>query len=312
MAIYFVRKLMMEVLIKLNKFNDHLKQSAVMIEKAIDKVLPTENKHPSILHEAMRYSAFAGGKRIRPIMVLEAAKIFGLAPEKAIFTACGIEMIHTYSLIHDDLPLMDDDDFRRGKPTCHKVFGDAIALLAGDALLTNAFTVIAQNAKVEGISAVAVLDVIDKISEAAGSLGMVGGQTVDFESCGKRIDKDTLIYIDTHKTGCLIRASLWSGARLAEAKAQDLDTIDKFGEKLGLIFQIKDDILDVTGDEKVLGKPVGSDEKNLKNTFPQVVGYENSLQIAEKLSKEAKQLLAAYKNNDFFIQLVDFLLNRNY
>lgn len=297
---------------RLKQFNEILKQEARIIDSALDFYLPKENAYPDILHRAMRYSALSGGKRLRPIMVMESAKLFGLPIEKVIPTACGIEMIHTYSLIHDDLPAMDNDDFRRGKPTCHKVFKEAIALLAGDALLTNAFSTIARNARIEGISPLAVVDVIEKISEEAGSLGMVGGQTVDIETSGTNIDKDTLYYIDTHKTGCLIRASLWSGARLAEASLNDLKVMEEYGEKIGLIFQIVDDILDVKGDEKLLGKPVGSDIRNQKNTFPSIYGYEKSLELLEKLSIEAKELMTGFNDNGFFIQLVDFLKKRQY
>jgi geranylgeranyl diphosphate synthase type II len=302
----------MEVLKRLDEFEKFLNQRAKMVDAALDFYLPRENDYPGKIHQAMRYSTLAGGKRLRPVMVMESAKLFGLPFEKVLPTACGIEMIHTYSLIHDDLPVMDNDDFRRGKPTCHRVFGDAVALLAGDALLTHAFSVIARNSDIDGISPLAVIDVIKRVSKDAGSNGMVGGQTVDIESTGVSIDKETLLYIDRHKTGCMICASLWSGARLAEAPAQDLKVMDDYGEKIGLIFQIVDDILDINGDEKLLGKPIGSDVKNHKNTFPSVYGFQESLEMVEKLSQEAKDLVSRFDNNEFFIQLVDFLQSRSY
>ncbi|TYP51642.1 polyprenyl synthetase family protein [Thermosediminibacter litoriperuensis] len=296
----------------MKNFEIELKETGKIIEKALDFYLPKSDEYPQKIHEAMRYSTFNGGKRIRPVLTMKAAELFGLQGDKVIPTACGIEMIHTYSLVHDDLPIMDNDDLRRGKPTCHKVFGDAIALLAGDALLTHAFNTIAKNARIEGISLQAVIDVIDRISRAAGSLGMIGGQTVDILSQGVTIDEKTLFYMDYHKTGCLIQASLWAGARLAEAPAPDLNKLDRLGEKIGLIFQIVDDLLDIQGDEKKLGKPVGSDVRNKKSTFPSVYGYENSLKLVKNLSEEAKDIIHEFKNGEFFVQLVEFLVERQY
>jgi geranylgeranyl diphosphate synthase type II len=302
----------MEVMKNLNDFEADLVQKARIINSALDFYLPGESVYPEVIHKAMRYSVMAGGKRLRPAMVLETAGIFGLSYEQVLPTACGIEMIHTYSLIHDDLPVMDDDDFRRGKPTCHKVFGEAVALLAGDALLTAAFSVITKNAEIKSVSPLAVIDVINKISESAGSGGMIGGQTVDIQSAGKIIDQETLFFIDLHKTACLFKASLWAGARLAETSPDNLATIDKFGEKVGLIFQITDDLLDLKGNEKLLGKPIGSDTKNKKNTFPFIFGYDNSVKLAERLSLEAKQLISKLDNNGFLTGMIDFMINRQY
>lgn len=296
----------------MKNFELELREIGKIIEEALDTYLPKSTEYPPKIHEAMRYSTFNGGKRIRPILTIKAAELFDLPGEKVLPTACGIEMIHTYSLIHDDLPVMDNDDFRRGKPTCHKVFGDAIALLAGDALLTLAFRTIAKNAQIEGISLRAVIEVIDRISLASGSVGMIGGQTVDILSQGINIDENTLFYMDNHKTGCLIRASLWSGARLAEAPASDLDKLDKLGEKIGLIFQIVDDLLDVHGDEKKLGKPVGSDARNKKNTFLSIYGYEKSLKLVKVLAEESKEIASEFKNSRFFMQFIDFLVERQY
>lgn len=294
----------------MNKFKNELKKTAELLDKALDLYLPKATDYPESIHNAMRYSVMAGGKRIRPILVIKAAELFGLSYKQVLPTACAIEMIHTYSLIHDDLPCMDNDDFRRGKPTSHKIFGEAVALLAGDALLTYAFLTIAKNAAVDGISEKAVIDVIEKISEAAGCSGMIGGQTVDVETSGKSIDERTLFYIDLHKTGCLLQASLWSGARLAEAAQDDLKIMELYGEKIGLIFQITDDILDVQGDEKLIGKPIGSDLKNQKNNFLSIYGLDECQEIIEKLSLEAKSLVLPY-NNTFFLDLVDYIAHRN-
>jgi len=295
----------------LKELENELYECKILVERALDKFLPDENLYPSEIFKAMRYSVFAGGKRLRPILVMKSAELFGLQKEKVLPTACGIEMIHTYSLIHDDLPCMDNDDFRRGKPTCHKMFGEAIALLAGDALLTHAFYVIAKNKDVEGIKENAVLDVIAKISKASGPLGMVSGQVVDILSEGINIDEKTLYFMDVKKTAELIKVSLWAGARLAGADEKDLIKIETYGEKIGIMFQIIDDILDTNGDEKIIGKPVGSDIKNDKNTFVKMFGIEQSKLLANKLAKEAKEVLIEFKNKEFFMMLIDYLLNRS-
>jgi len=296
----------------LNNFIKELAHLGNIVEQELVKFLPRKEEFPPQLFEAMHYSALSGGKRLRPIMVMKAAELFGIPYEKVMPTACGIEMIHTYSLIHDDLPPMDNDDFRRGMPTCHRVFGEALALLAGDALLTHAFTTIVKNSKIEGISLEAVIDVIEKVSIAAGGYGMIGGQVIDVTTSGKSISEETLYYISNNKTGCLISISLWSGARLAEASIMDLERIKLFGEKIGLAFQIVDDILDEKGDEKILGKPIGSDIKNMKNTFVSLYGYDSCVQLINKLSSEAKEIISKYKNSDFFIHLTDFIVNRSY
>jgi len=302
----------MEVWKILDKFEHVLLEKAQVVEKALDFYLPKEDIFPETIHEAMHYSTSAGGKRLRPIIVLESAKLFGQPQEKVMPTACAIEMIHTYSLIHDDLPVMDNDDFRRGKPTCHKVFGEGVALLAGDALLTHAFNTIARNALIPGINPTAVIDVIQEVSLAAGSQGMVGGQTMDVISAGSKIDEETLFYISNHKTGCLISTSLWAGARLCDVSDSDLERVKTYGEKIGLIFQIMDDILDVKGDEKLLGKPTGSDIKNDKNTFPNIYGYENSIKLLDELADDAKKLISYYDRSEFFIKLTDFFLARKF
>lgn len=291
-------------------FNICLKRNENIINKALDTMLPGTDIPPERLHEAMRYSVFAGGKRLRPSMVMEAAKLCGMSHEKVLLTSGGIEMIHTYSLIHDDLPSMDNDDIRRGIPTCHKIYGDAMAVLAGDALLTEAFRCFSDNASVPGISGVAVLDVIKKLSEACGSRGMAGGQALDIHSARSNIDEKTLYYICQNKTGALISASIWAGCRLAEASADILELMLSFGEKIGLLFQIVDDILDVTGNEEILGKPVGSDLKNMKNTFPTIFGYDESQRLMKHIAEDAKDQLSGLNNADFFLEMVDFILTR--
>jgi geranylgeranyl diphosphate synthase type II len=238
----------------------------------------------------MRYSVMAGGKRLRPILVIAGAEAVGGAADTVLPTACALELIHTYSLIHDDLPAMDDDDYRRGRPTSHKVFGEAVAILAGDALLTLAFQLVARNAERVGDPRV-ICDVVADIAEAAGTGGMVGGQVVDIESEGKAVSAETLDYIHTHKTAALIRVSLRTGALLAGAKPDALAAISTAGERLGLAFQIVDDILDVEGSLEELGKTAGSDERKQKATDPAVHGLEVSRRRARALVEEAKDVL---------------------
>src|SRR5205809_387248 len=238
----------------------------------------------------MRYSVMAGGKRLRPILVIAGCEAVGGMAERVLPTACALELIHTYSLIHDDLPAMDDDDYRRGRLTNHKVFGEAVAILAGDALLTHAFRLVAGN--VDGASdARAIADVVAEIAEAAGTDGMVGGQVVDIESEGKTVSAETLDYIHTRKTAALIRASLRVGAMLAGAKPDALKAITRAGEALGLAFQIVDDILDVEGSLEELGKTAGSDQRKQKATYPALHGLEASRRRARQLIEDAKVAL---------------------
>jgi len=256
-----------------------------LIDEALDKYLPDKQEMPGIIHEAMRYSVFAGGKRLRPILVLASAEAVGGDPQKLLPAACALEMIHTYSLIHDDLPAMDDDDYRRGKLTSHKVFGEAVAILAGDALLTHAFGVLAECA--DSIDPGKVCRVIAEVSRAAGSLGMVGGQVVDILSEGKQVSKETVDYIHRHKTAALFRAALRMGAILSGAEQSQLNSLTAYAEHLGLAFQIMDDILDVTGDTNKLGKRTGSDAKKKKATFPSLYGLEKARGIALEESRRA-------------------------
>ncbi len=233
----------------------------------------------------MRYSVFAGGKRIRPILVAATAEVFGKTAEDVINVACAIELIHTYSLIHDDLPAIDNDDLRRGMPTNHKVFGEAMAILAGDALLTKAFQIMSRESggNQVGANGRSPLQVIHEIAKAAGSTGMVGGQVVDIESEGKEVLFPILEYIHIHKTGELILASCRAGAIMANAENKGLEAITRYGESIGLAFQIADDILDVEGNKEEAGKNIGGDAKKGKVTYPSVLGVDESRKRAKEL-----------------------------
>ena len=273
----------------------YLKEQCTRIDAALDRFLPKETELPHSIHKAMRYSVFAGGKRVRPILMLAACRAVGGDPECALPAACAMEMIHTYSLIHDDLPAMDDDDFRRGNPTSHKVFGEAIAILAGDALLTEAFK-LASDPRFAGDSDPAgLLAVIHEIASCAGSHGMVGGQVVDMESEGNHeIDLATVQYIHTHKTGALIKASVVAGALLGGAAGQQLAAVTRYGEAAGLAFQIADDILDIEGTTEEIGKDAGSDEARGKATYPAVMGVAAAREEALAMMDEALRALEIF------------------
>ena len=289
----------------------YLNERRQMVDLALDRFLPDEDTPPPAVHRAMRYSVLAGGKRLRPILVIAGAEVIGAAPSTVMPTACAMEMIHTYSLIHDDLPAMDDDDYRRGRLTNHKVFGEAIAILAGDALLTYAFQLIAQNAALAGVDAQVVCEVVTAIAEAAGTLGMVGGQVVDIESEGKTITAAELEYIHVHKTAALLRASLTAGARLGGADAAALATVAEAGRNLGLAFQIVDDILDVEGSLETLGKTAGSDERKQKVTYPTLHGIEASRREARRLIEQTKSRLGVFGARSApLCALADFVVER--
>ncbi len=257
-----------------------------LVDEALERVLPGDDVPPPTIHRAMRYSVMAGGKRLRPILVIAGAEAVGSVAERVLPTACALELIHTYSLIHDDLPAMDDDDYRRGRLTNHKVFGDAIAILAGDALLTLAFRLIADNAALVSDPAI-IHGVVAEVADAAGTQGMVGGQVVDIESEGKTVSAETLDYIHLHKTAALIRGSLRAGAMLGGGDVPAVSAITTAGERLGLAFQIVDDILDVEGSLAELGKTAGSDERKKKVTYPAHHGVEASRRKAGLLIDEA-------------------------
>ena len=266
----------------------YLKERCQLVDKALEGYLPKEDDLPFSLHKAMRYSVFAGGKRVRPILMLAACEAVGGEIRQAMPAACAMEMIHTYSLIHDDLPAMDDDDFRRGNPTNHKVFGEAIAILAGDALLTQAFILLSAPELLGSVSPERLLAVTREIAICAGSFGMVGGQVVDMESEGKAdIDLPTVQYIHTHKTGALIKASVKAGAILGGADQGQLAAITRYGEAAGLAFQIADDILDIEGTTEEIGKDAGSDQARGKATYPAVVGLADAKRRAVELMEIA-------------------------
>lgn len=273
----------------------YLNDKCKLVDTALDKYLPPEDELPFSLHKAMRYSVFAGGKRVRPILMLAACEAVGGDPSVAMPAACAMEMIHTYSLIHDDLPAMDDDDFRRGRPTNHKVFGEAVAILAGDALLTEAFIIMGAPETSAIVGAERARAVIHEIGRCAGSRGMVGGQVVDMESEGKGdIDFATVQYIHTHKTGALIKASVVAGAILGGADNSRLEAMTRFGEAIGLAFQIADDILDIEGTTAELGKDAGSDVARGKATYPAVIGMAAAKECAQDLMSNALEALACF------------------
>jgi geranylgeranyl diphosphate synthase, type II len=274
-----------------------MKQPAFFEEdwKAVDaslaSLLPGENTPPTSIHQAMRYSVFAGGKRIRPILCLEAARIFSADVTPALHPACAIEFIHTYSLIHDDLPALDNDDLRRGKPTCHKKFGEAIAILAGDALLTLAFETVGA----APVAAERRVAIVTEIAGAAGTVnGMVGGQVADLEAEGKSVAPEMLEYIHRSKTAALIRASVTSGALCAGAPTEDVARLRRFGESIGWAFQVTDDILDVEESSAALGKTAGKDIAQQKATYPAIHGLARSHEIANDLASRAVAELAPY------------------
>ena len=271
----------------------YMADRAQAVDRALDRFLPRESAPPASLHKAMRYSVFAGGKRLRPVLVAAGAEAVGGTLEAVMPAACAVEMIHTYSLIHDDLPAMDNDDFRRGVPTSHKVFGEAIAILAGHALLTLAFRLLA-NSSPAGGEAGRLRDMLIEVADAAGSAGMVGGQVADIECEGKVAGAAIVDYIHTHKTAALIRASIRSGAILAGASAAELKALGVVGDSLGLAFQIMDDILDITATSEELGKTAGKDQAQQKATYPAVHGIEASRRRAQALVADAHAALAPF------------------
>jgi geranylgeranyl diphosphate synthase type II len=280
------------------------------VDGALDRFLPKESVAPATIHKAMRYSLFAGGKRLRPILCLAAAEACGGKFAAALPHACAVECIHTYSLIHDDLPSMDNDDLRRGRPTCHKVFGDAIAILAGDALLTVAFE-IASRAK--PVSRYELRDVMREIAEAAGSRKLIAGQVADLEAEGKNLSREQVRSIHQNKTAALLTASVRLGAMAVNARAKQLAAVTAFGRALGLAFQVIDDILDVTQTSEKLGKSAGKDLAAKKATYPAVFGLEKSRSEARRLTKQAHRALHTLgEDAEILRALADYLLAREY
>jgi geranylgeranyl diphosphate synthase, type II len=276
------------------KLPPFFEEDRIAVDEVLDRLLPLEVTPPVSIHRAMRYSVFAGGKRIRPILCLEAARIFAADltdVQRALYPACAIEFIHTYSLIHDDLPALDNDDLRRGKPTCHKKFGEAIAILAGDALLTLAFDTLAQT-RAEAMQRV---EMAKDVAGSAGTvLGMVGGQVADLEAEGKTISPEMLEYIHRSKTAALIRSSVAVGAICAGASIEDIARMRRFGESIGWAFQVTDDILDVEESSEALGKTAGKDAAQQKATYPAIHGLPRSHEIANELATKAIAELEPY------------------
>jgi geranylgeranyl diphosphate synthase, type II len=287
---------------------DFFQQDHAAIEAALEKLLPPNSTPPASIHTAMRYSVFAGGKRIRPILCYESAKLFTADPAGAIPVGCALEFIHTYSLIHDDLPALDNDDLRRGKPTNHKVFGEAIAILAGDALLTLAFQTLANSA----IEPARRVRVISEIAAAAGTVnGMVGGQVADIEAEKKAADSAMLEYIHRSKTAALICGSIVAGAIAGGAGDEDIERLRRFGEQIGWAFQVVDDILDVSESSASLGKTAGKDQAQQKATYPALYGLDKSRAIAAELEIKALRELDFYGERAKRLrQLAQFLVAR--
>jgi geranylgeranyl diphosphate synthase type II len=292
------------------KLEEYIAYQQKRAEAALERWVPAELQDPSIIHRAMRYSLFAGGKRVRPLLAMAAAEAVSDAPAGIESAACALELIHTYSLIHDDLPALDNDDLRRGRPTCHKVFGDAMAILAGDALLTLAFEVLS---KLDGVDAAARIRLVEELSTASGTVGgMIGGQVNDLEGEGKFPTARLLESIHRAKTGALLRASVRMGAIYAGASEEQLAALTSYGEHVGLAFQIVDDVLDVEQPSEALGKTAGKDAQQQKITFPAVYGLERSREMAEEERRNAHLALAGFDERaERLKQLADLVVRRS-
>jgi geranylgeranyl diphosphate synthase, type II len=287
---------------------DYWNNRQKQFEKALDRALPKKNTRPATIHQAMRYSLFAGGKRLRPILCLASAEAVQAPLANSLPLACAVECIHTYSLIHDDLPCMDDDDLRRGKPTSHKVFGEGVAVLAGDGLLTFAFALLAQ---CPNRSRYPVSALVKELSQASGSQGLIAGQVVDLESEGKKISIQDLRYIHQNKTSALITSSIRLGAMSGNATPAQLKTLTQFGRSLGLAFQVIDDILDITQTSQELGKSAGKDLKVQKATYPALLGMEGAQKEAARLTRQAMNALKPLgKNGERLRQIAEYMLAR--
>jgi len=290
---------------------DYLRSHQKEIDRALDRYLPKANTKPATLHKAMRYSLFAGGKRLRPILCLAAAEACQGNIANALPLACALECIHTYSLVHDDLPSMDNDDFRRGRPTCHKVFGDGIAVLAGDGLLTIAFEIVS---KAKPTPRYDMSTLLGELAVAAGSQRLIAGQVADLEAEGKKVNRGQLRYIHENKTAAILTTSVRLGAMSANAEPKKLGAITNFGRGLGLAFQVIEDILDVTQTSEMLGKSAGKDIAAQKATYPAVIGLEKSRAEARRLTREAHDALLIFgsREAEALHALANYLLEREY
>jgi geranylgeranyl diphosphate synthase type II len=289
--------------------NKYLSESKKVVDEYLDRLLPFESEEPSSIHKAMRHSVFAGGKRVRPILVLASGESLSGDRNVLLHLGAGIEMMHTYSLIHDDLPALDNDDLRRGVPTCHKVFGEALAILAGDALMTRCYQILAD---LPALPESTRIDIIREIATATGTVnGMIGGQVVDLESEGKEVSTRVLEYIHYSKTGALLKACVRCGAMAAAANRDEMRSLTEFGSKIGLVFQIVDDILDVTSSSEVLGKTAGKDEKVKKATYPALYGIDASREKARELVSSALEDIRDFgEKAESLRSLARFVLNR--
>jgi geranylgeranyl diphosphate synthase type II len=293
----------------------YLLEQRQLVDAELNRLVPAEEDYPPSIHQAMRHSVFAGGKRLRPILCMESGRLFGGNEESLVRLGGALELIHTYSLIHDDLPAIDNDDLRRGKPTCHRAFGEATAILAGDALLTLAFEVLSAPGRgsAEGNEDSRKLRVIHEVARAIGTRdGMVGGQVVDIEATGRKADGATLDYIHSSKTGALIRAAVRCGAIQADAPEDGLARVTVYAEKVGLAFQIADDLLDVHGSSESLGKTPGKDGRENKLTYPALHGVEESARVARRLIDEAGEVLESFGTRAQKLrEIAEFLIARN-
>jgi len=293
----------------------YLQEKKEIVDAALERYLPKKEEFTLNLHKAIQHSLFAGGKRIRPILSIASFEAVGGKGERILPFACALEMIHTYSLIHDDLPALDNDDYRRGKPTCHKVFGEAIAILAGDGLLTEAFRLMTNQPPGDFRSSDGgvILDLVNEVAQAAGVSGMVGGQVVDVESEGKGVDLPTVQYIHARKTGAMILASVRVGAKLGGAKGEILNALTRYGESVGLAFQVVDDILNVEGEAALMGKKTGSDLFRGKATYPSVLGLEESKKKGRELVRMAVDALKPFgPEADPLREIARFVMARDY
>lgn len=300
----------------------YLKEHSQMVDRALDQYTAPEQQRPdglapvltdipAALLESLRYSLLGGGKRLRPVLVIAAAALFTVPAQRVLPTACALEMIHTYSLIHDDLPCMDDDDLRRGRPTNHKVYGDAVATLSGDALLTMAFELLACQGRVEGVSPALALRVVGELAVAAGAAGMVGGQVEDLAWEGRSASAEQLQRIHRLKTGALFRAALRAGAILGGAQPADLACLDSYAAHFGLAFQIQDDVLDIIGDEAKTGKGVGRDERHDKSTYVRHFGLQGASERAQAEVAAARAALAPFgERGEVLSALAQFVIDR--
>lgn len=293
-------------------FKEELKNRVVNIEDLLNEYMPKVEGYQKTIFDSMNYSLKAGGKRLRPILTLEACKLVGGNEKDAYPFAIAIEMIHTYSLIHDDLPALDNDDLRRGRKTNHKVYGEAMAILAGDGLLNYAYEIMLRESLSKG-EPEKYLKAINEIAKASGIYGMIGGQVVDIESEGKSIDMEKLDFIHMNKTAAIIIGCMRAGAIIGGASEEELENVTKYAKNIGLSFQIVDDILDIVGDEAKLGKKVGSDIDNEKSTYPSLIGLEKSKETANKLIAEAKMSIDYInKDSEFLNNLADYIVDREY